>query len=101
MKTYCLFPGGTGGNEPACQCRRHKRFRFSVWVGKIPWRRKCQPTLVFLPKKSHGQRSLGGYSLWGPKESQLKQLSTYCLFSLQMIVYMWMLRTLTVTQQPP
>ena len=37
------------------------------WVGKIPWRRKWQPTPVFLPGKSHGQRSLEGYSSWGCK----------------------------------
>ena len=36
-------------------------------VEKIPWRRKWQPTLVFLPWKSHGQRSLGGYNPWGHK----------------------------------
>ena len=36
--------------------------RFDPWVGKIPWRRKWQPTPVFLPGKSHGQRSLGGQS---------------------------------------
>ena len=36
---------------------------------KIPWRRKWQPTPVFLPGKSHGQRSLVGYSPWGCKES--------------------------------
>ena len=35
---------------------------FNSWVGKIPWRRKWQPTSVFLPEKSHGQRSLAGYS---------------------------------------
>ena len=35
----------------------------------IPWRRKWQPTSVFLPEKSHGWRSLAGYSPWGPKES--------------------------------
>ena len=34
---------------------------------KIPWRRKWQPTPVFLPGESHGQRSLVGYSLWGRK----------------------------------
>ena len=39
------------------------------WVRKIPWERKWQPTPVFLPRKSHGQRSLGGYSPWGCKES--------------------------------
>ena len=37
---------------------RCKRCRFDPWVGKIPWRRKWQPTPVFLPGKSHGQRSL-------------------------------------------
>ena len=43
--------------------------RFDPWVGKIPWRRKWQPTPVFLPGKSHGWRSLVGYSPWGHKES--------------------------------
>ena len=37
------------------------------WVGKIVWRRKWQPTPAFLPGKSHRQRSLVGYSLWGCK----------------------------------
>jgi len=39
-----------------------KRCRFDPWVGKIPWRRKWQLTLVFLPGESHEQRSLVGYS---------------------------------------
>ena len=39
------------------------------WVGKIPWRRKWQSTQVLLPGKSHGQRSLVGYSPWGHKKS--------------------------------
>ena len=42
-----------------------KRCGFDPWVGKIPWRKKGQPTPVFLPEKSHGQRSLAGYSPWG------------------------------------
>ena len=33
------FPGGAGGKEPACQCRRCKRHGFDPWVGKTPWRR--------------------------------------------------------------
>ena len=36
---------------------------------QIPWRREWQPTPVFLPGKSHGQRSLAGYNPWGHKES--------------------------------
>ena len=39
-----------------------KRRRFDPWVRKIPWRRAWQPTPVFLPEESHGQRSLVGYS---------------------------------------
>ena len=44
-----------------------------VWsrVGKIPWRRTWQPTPVFLPGKSHEQRSLVGYSPWGHKKSDI------------------------------
>ena len=49
------------------QCKRHKRYGFSTSVRKIPWRRKWQPTSIFLPGKSNGQRSLKGYSLWGHK----------------------------------
>ena len=50
--------------ESTCQFRRH---RFDPRVRKIPWRRKWQPTPVFLLGKSHGQRSLAGYRPWGPK----------------------------------
>ena len=39
------------------------------WVGKIPWRKKWQPTPVFFPGKSNGQRSLVGCSPWGHEES--------------------------------
>ena len=62
-------PHGTSDIEPACQCRRCKRCRFHPWVGKIPWRRAWQPTPVFLPGESHGQRSLVGYSPQSRKES--------------------------------
>ena len=55
------FPGGASGKEPASQCRRLKRQRVYPRVGKIFCRRKWQPTPVFLPRKSHGQRSLAGY----------------------------------------
>ena len=45
-----------------------RRPGFDPWVGRIPWRRTWQPTLVSLPGESHGQRSLAGYSPWGCKE---------------------------------
>ena len=41
---------------------RHKRHGSNIWVGKVPWRRAWQSTPVFLPGKSHGQRSLMGCS---------------------------------------
>ena len=67
------------GKETACQCRRPG---FCPWVGKIPWRREWRPTPVFLPGKSHGQRSLVGYSPWGHKESDMTEwLSTHGIIS--------------------
>ena len=42
-----------------------------LWLGKTLWRRKWQPTSVFLPGKSHGQGSLVGYSSWGCKQSDM------------------------------
>ena len=60
----CGLPRWLSGKESTCQ---YRRFRFNPWVRKIPWRRKRQPTPVFLPGKPHGQRSLTGYSLWGGK----------------------------------
>ena len=62
------FPGGASGKEPACQYRRHRRQEFDPWVRRSPWRRKRQPTPVFLPGESHEQRSLVGYSPWAHKE---------------------------------
>ena len=55
----------TANSYGVSPCRRHQRCRFDPRVGKIPWNRKWQPTPAFLPGKSHGQRTLVGYSLWG------------------------------------
>ena len=46
---------------------------FNPWVGKIPWRRKWQPTPVLLPGKSYGWRSLVGYSPWGCKDLDMTE----------------------------
>ena len=64
LLTRC-FPGSP------CECRRH---RFNPWVGKTSWRRKWQPTPVFLHGEFHGQKSLVGYSPSSRKE--LDMLST-------------------------
>ena len=61
---YAGLPWWLSSKELACQCSRH---RFHPWVRRIPWRRKWLRTIVFLPEKSHGQRSLEGYGLGGCK----------------------------------
>ena len=62
------LPRWLSGKESACRCRRHR-------VRKIRWRKKWQPTPVFLPGESHGQRSLVGYSPWGHKESDTSEVT--------------------------
>ena len=56
-------------------CMQRRRCRFDPWVRKIPWRRAWQPTPVFFPGESHGQRSLVGYSPWGCKESDTTEVT--------------------------
>ena len=53
---------------------------FDPWIRKTTWRREWQPTPVFLPEESHGQRTLVDYSSWGHKElDTTEQLSTHAL----------------------
>ena len=66
MNELCFPAGSVVKKMNACQCRRRG---FDPWVRKIPWRRKRQPTPVFLPGESHGQRSTVGYSPWYRKGS--------------------------------
>ena len=67
------LPRWLRGKDSPCQWRRFKRLQFNPCVGKIPWRRKWQPIPVFLPGKSHGQRSLVSYSSWGHKEPNMTE----------------------------
>ena len=64
------LPWWLRGQSLCLQCRRPGS---DPWVRKIPWRRKWQPTLVLLPGKFHGQRSLVGYNLWGRKELDMTE----------------------------
>ena len=70
-QTSTELPRWHGGKESACQSRRHKRRGFSHWVEKIPWRRKWQPTPVFLPGEVHIQRCLAVCSSRGCKKSDM------------------------------
>ena len=53
--------------------------RVRSWLGKIPWRRKWQPTPVFLPGKSEGQRSLSSYSPWSHKELDMIEATEHSI----------------------
>ena len=71
-------PGGSGGKESTY----HAGDRFQPWVRKTPWRRKWQPTPVFLPGKFPGQGSLVGYSPCGHTGSdRTEQLHTYTMLN--------------------
>ena len=69
------FPSGASGKELTCQCRRCERHRFNPQVGKIPWKKAWQPTPLFLPGESHGQRNLVGYCPWGHKELDMTEVT--------------------------
>ena len=80
ISTLVFFLGGFAvQNLPAMQ----ERCRF----GKIPWRRKWQPTPAFLPEKSHGWRSLAGYCPWGVQRSRtlLSDSSSNILYYLLLV----------------
>ena len=64
------FPGGTSGKNAPVNAGDETDPGSTPWVGKIPWRRRWQPTPALLPRKFHGWRSLVGYSPWGRKESE-------------------------------
>ena len=80
------------------ECARQYR-RFDPWVRKIPWSRKWQPTLVFLPGKFHGQRRPVGCSPRGRKESDTTEHTythTQSLSHVGPFVTLW-----TVAHQAP
>ena len=74
VEPFILLDGSAGK-----QSARLRRCVFNPWVRKIPWRRKCQPTAVYLPEKSHGQGSLMGYSPKGHKELDMTEWLSICI----------------------
>ena len=68
------FPGGSGGKAPTCNAGD---VGLIPGLGRFPWRREWQPTPVLLPGELHGQRRLGGYSLWGHKELDTSEQVTH------------------------
>ena len=78
--SFCGLPRWLSGKESACQCLPMQETQ-EKWVPslgqKIPWRRKWQPTPVFLPGVSHGQRSLAGHKEQDVFETWLSTFSIY------------------------
>ena len=76
---YCQFrsfPGGSAVMNPSANAEDKNLIPGKIkspGIGKIPWRKKWHPTEIFLPGKSHGQRSLVGYSPWGHQESYITE----------------------------
>ena len=73
LQLFCVLPLSFSSGTPMCMLVHFwspisQRPRFNPWVRKILWRRKWQPIPLLLPGKSHGQRSVVGYSPWGRKE---------------------------------
>ena len=78
-KIYFNFPGDSGGKESACNNARD--LGLIPGSGKIPWKKKWQPSPVFLLGEFRGQRSLAGYSPWSGKElDTTEQLTFYFIF---------------------
>ena len=91
------FPGSLDGKASAYNAGETG---FDPWVGKVPWRRKWQPTPVFMPGKSHGPRSLVGYSPWDHKESDMTERlhfihSSWPLFPFEIPSSFWMFLVVT------
>ena len=79
LNTWCtallgVFQMALVVKNPSANAENITRCGFDPWVRKIPWRRKWQPTPVFLPGEFHGQRRLAGYILRGCKESDMTGL---------------------------
>ena len=72
-RNFLGFPGGARGRYG----RSHKRREFDPWVEKILWRRAWQPTPVFLPGESLGQRDLASYSPLCHKELDATEVHTH------------------------
>ena len=71
--TYLGFPDGSMGKESACNAGDTGDMGLITGSERFPWRRRWQPTWVFLPGEFHGQRSLAGYSPKGHKELEMTE----------------------------
>ena len=82
---------------PAQRCTRHG---FDPRARESPWRRAWQPTPIFLPGESHGQRSLAVYTLWGRKESDTTERLTHNAKSAPIINAVYKIQKVLVNSDP-
>ena len=81
-----VFPGGPSVKNLLTNAGHAKDVDSIPTSGRFPWRRKWQPTPVFMPGKSHGPRSLVGYSPWGCKESDMTEQLHFTMINLDTIL---------------
>ena len=89
---YLGFPDSSVGKESTSTCHGSlpcRRHIFDPWVGKIPWRMKWQPTSLFLPEKSHGQRSVMASSPKGHKELDMMKHSSIHMSAHSLMLFIW------------
>ena len=83
---WVAYPFSNGSSQSRDWTHCCNRPGFNPWIEKIHWRRKWQPTPVFLPGEFHGQRSLVGYSPWGHKESDITEWLSLSLLLLLLLL---------------
>ena len=86
-RLFMCFPGASLEAQTVENLPVKQATWFNRWVGRIPWRGEWQPTPVFLPGKSHGQRSLAGYRHWVCREMDGRDWALMHAF--MMTLYMW------------
>ena len=92
------LPGWRSGKEFTCQCRRHKRYRFHPWVGKIPWSRKCNPSSILAWKTPWTKEGAWQAAVHGVAESRA-WLGTYTLsihFEIWNLISSWLKTCLNI-----
>ena len=89
--TYIIFPDGAVVKNPPVNAKDagDARLGFDPWVRKFPWRRKWQPTPLFLPGKFHGQRGLEVYKPHGHKESDATVHACHLLYKVCVCIYIY------------
>ena len=91
QRTWKGFPGGSVGKNPLASAGDARDHGFNPWSRKMPWSRKWQLALVFLPRKCLGRRILVASSLWGHKEPDVTEHTHMHIYAKGVENWMWVL----------